>query len=383
MPWQERNRMESRRLFIERIKTEETPFGEACQEFGVSRKTGYKWWKRYRQEGREGLADQSRRPHHIRYEISSEMEEKLVKLRQSHPTWGARKLCWILEEQGCPAPPERTAHRVLVRHGLVKTDQPSRKANTQRFERSLPNELWQMDHKAAIHLSRWGRIVPFVVMDDHSRYLLGLWAQSDKGTEATWSSLWKVFLEFGLPQQILSDNDTVFHGEVGPSRIEARLMRLGIRIYHGAPYHPQSQGKVERVNRTLEVDVLRERKFYQPAEVQGAFDNFRECYNYERPHEALGLDLPGRHYRPSTRSCPSELPPMEYSSGKTLRKVGSTGYICWKGWALYVGGGLEREWVEVREQNQVVDIYYGPFPIHRFGEKDIRITRNQIWGGKV
>ena len=210
-------------------------------------------------------------------------------------------------------------------------------ATTIGFERSRPNALWQLDHKRAVH-GRWSRrSVPLVVEDDASRYLVGLRALPDKGLASTWEALWGMFGEFGLPESVLTDNDGVFHGRRGPSQFEARLMRLGISVLHGRPYHPQTQGKVERLNGTLELEVLRDGVFRSAADLQAGYDAFRERYNFERPHEALDLAVPASRYEPSRRVRPARVPPMEYAPGAVLRRVQKDGWISWRGWAISVG----------------------------------------------
>ena len=358
MPWKKVGKVELRRMFISVLESGKCSFSKACRQFGISRKTGYKWFARYRQEGVEGLNDWSRRPHHVRYATDPEVVELLISERKSRPRWGARKLCKRLEMKGVHPPPERTANRILKRAGLVEP-----KVNTpeepKRFERPNPNDLWQLDHKKAIHGNWARRTVPFVVVDDCSRYLLGLRALPDKGLFSTWNAMWNVFGEFGLPRAILSDNDRIFHGVVGPSQFEARLLRLGIRILHGRVYHPQTQGKVERLNGTLERELLQDGCFRSCEELQSGFDCFRYDYNFERPHESLEMDVPGSRYQPSKIARPAALPEMEYPSGAVLRNVQKDGWISWKGNRIGVGAGLHGERVEIREVDIGIEVYYG------------------------
>jgi transposase InsO family protein len=360
MPWKEVRRVELRRLFVAACEEGGGGVAEACRRFGISRKTGYKWLGRYEAEGSEGLKDRSRRPHRVRYATDDAVVARLVAQRQAHGYWGVRKLCRRLEDQGVAVPPERTANRILKRAGLVlaRTSGPP---EVQRFERSRPNALWQMDHKKAVH-GRWARrSVPWVVVDDASRYLLALRSLPDKGLASTWAALWETFGDLGLPEAMLSDNDGLFHGRRGPSQLEVRLLRLGIPLLHGRPYHPQTQGKVERLNGTLEQEVLRDGVFHSEAELQAGYDAFRERYNFERPHEALGLAVPASRYRPSERRRPAALPEMTYPSGAVLRRVQKDGWISWRGWAVEVGEGLFGQRVEVREADGDLEVYYGPY----------------------
>jgi hypothetical protein len=204
---------------------------------------------------------------------------------------------------------------------------------------------------------------------------VGLRALPDKGLVSTWSALWDILGEHGLPESVLSDNDRIFHGDNGPSRFESRLMRLGIEVLHGRFYHPQTQGKVERFNGTLELEVLRDGCFESGEELQTGFDRFRDTYNFERPHESIEMDVPGVRYRPSSRPRPSQLPEMEYEEGAVLRSVQKDGWISWKGYCIEVGMGLHGERVEVREVDYGVEVLYGPYRI--LGKRLDEFTRSR------
>jgi len=362
MPWREASRVELRRLFISVARDGKLRFAAACREFGISRKTGYKWMHRYCLGGEEGLKDRSRRPRKIRQGVDPQIVKELLKEKKAYPDWGARKLCVRLVRRGIMPPPERTANRILKRAGMVE-ERVKAQRDPMGFERPRPNDLWQIDHKSAIHGAWARRAVPFLVSDDHSRYLVGLRSLPDKGLESTWTALWEIFGEYGLPVAILSDNDQVFHGRVGPSRFEARLMRLGIEVLHGRPYHPQTQGKVERLGGTLQRELLRNGTFRSAEELQAAFDRFRRIYNFERPHESLGMEVPAVRYRPSPRVRPDRLPEVEYPSGVCLRSVQKDGWISWKGSCIEVGVGFHGQRVEVREVGQGIEVYYGRFRI--------------------
>lgn len=382
MPWVEASRVELRRMFIAVVESGKCTFCEACRQFTISRKTGYKWLARYRKQGKAGLEDRSRRPKAIRYATDPEVVELVLKERKAHRDWGARKICATLKRKGIKTPPERTTNRILKRSGMVE-ERKVKQGEPQRFERAHPNDLWQMDHKAAVHGLWFRRAVPFVVLDDCSRYLLGLRSLPDKGLFSTWNALWDLLREFGLPAAILSDRDYVFHGPVGPSQLEVRLMRLGIQILHGRPYHPQTQGKVERFNGTLERTVLGNRHFRTAEELQAAFDQFRYEYNFERPHDALGLEVPGSRYKPSLRACPSRLPQIEYPTGAVLRKVQKDGWISWKGQCIEVGVGLHGQRVEVCEGEGEIEVYFGQYRIlGRKLEEDMKTRDDKVGGRK-
>jgi len=204
--------------------------------------------------------------------------------------------------------------------------------------------------------SRWERTVPCII-------------------SSTWPCLWEAFEVFGLPDSILSDNDMIFAGRNGPSWIESRLMRLDIDVIHGRPYHPQTQGKVERLNGTLERELLRDSTFEDSGDLQRGFDDFRQRYNFERPHEALGLDVPGAHYAPSKRKRPRAVPEISYHPGALLRKVDSTGRISFKNFKVEVGQGISGEYVEIRDGQDCLDVFYGSYRVLGFNLGEDRVRR--------
>jgi transposase InsO family protein len=362
MPWQEVEKVELRRVFVERVKSG-IAVAEACREFGVSRPTGYKWLRRYEAEGVEGLRDRSRCPRRVA--LTDPRLVAAVVAERSRRKWGARKIRKRLETLGEHPPSERTVNRILRREGLQE-ERRRPPEPPQRFERSRPNALWQMDHKSAVRGKWRSRAVPLLVVDDHSRYLFCLQSLPDKGLESTWPRLWEIFGEFGLPEAMLSDNDIIFAGRNGPSQLESRLLRLGIEVIHGRPYHPQTQGKVERLNGTLERELLRDGSFETALELQAGFDRFRREYNFERPHEALDLEVPASRYVPSPRRRPPALPPLCYGAGALLRKVEHSGRISFRGERIEVGGGIIGDWVEVREADFGYEVYYGAYRILGF-----------------
>lgn len=384
MPWSEVSRVESRMLFVKVLECGRWSFSEVCRRFDISRRTGYKWMSRYFSEGVDGLYDRSRRPHRITCSTDGAVVDALLEQRWAHPYWGVRKLCKLLERAGVKPPPERTANRILKRAGLQEGREVAEEARGS-FQRREANQLWQMDHKSAIH-GKWARrCVPFVVLDDHSRYLLELRALGDKGLNSTWGALWETLGRWGLPDAVLSDNDSVFHGGNGPSQLEVRLMRLGIEVLHGRPYHPETQGKVERLNGTLEHELLKDGYFESGQEVQEAFDGFRRRYNFQRPHESLDMDVPASRYRPCIRRRPDKLPEVEYRSGTPVRKVDKDGWVHWKGRMLNTGRGLFGQWVEVREGEEALEIYFGPYRITAGAYKELRSSRRKkatVAGGK-
>ena len=323
-----------------------------CQSFGVSRKTGYKWRDLYLEHGAEGLADRSRRPLSSPNRTGHEMEAAVLLLHDKYPCWGARKLNALLPAE-FDKPHPNTIAAILRRHGrqLVPHVDNMEPAN-KRFEHEAPNLLWQMDFKGHFALTneRAGRCHPLTILDDHSRYALCLSACSGEDGEQVRQAMTEVFLKYGLPQRITCDNGppwgTSGHGTL--SKLQVWLMRLGIRVGHSRPCHPQTQGKDERFHRTLKRELLNRYGFNSMLACQNAFDKWRNEYNLIRPHESLGQKPPVTRYRASARTFPEQLPAIEYEDGDTVRKVRQHGQVPFKGRDYFVGEGLVNESVAIR-----------------------------------
>ncbi len=297
---------------------------ELCRRFRVSAPTAYKWMKRFASEGMAGLQDRSHRPHQQPRRSSVELEQRVVELRRKHPVWGPRKLRKLLSHAlPAPLPSVSTVSAILRRHNLSATGAPSSACCApRRFEYAAPNQLWQMDFKGHFAL-RQGRCHPLTVLDDHSRFAVGLSACANEREVTARERLSAVFRIYGLPLRILADNGPPFGtaGLEAYSSLEVWLMRLGVAVSHGRPRHPQTQGKDERFHRTLRLELLHDREFRDLADAQSEFDRWREVYNFVRPHQALALEPPGSRYRPSPRLFPEQLPTLEYASDLAVRKV--------------------------------------------------------------
>jgi transposase InsO family protein len=323
-----------------------------CRSFGISRKTGYKWRDLYLKDGAQGLQDRSRRPLSSPKRCDADLEAKVVALHDAYPCWGARKLRALLP-QGGTKPHPNTIAAILRRHDRqLVPHADATKAATTRFEHPAPNLLWQMDFKGHIALTdrRAGRCHPLTILDDHSRFALGLTACSGEDGEQVRSALTRVFCTYGLPERITCDNGppwgTSGHGTL--SRLEVWLMRLGVRVGHSRPYHPQTQGKDERFHRTLKRELLDRYGFNSLEACQSAFNDWRDQYNLIRPHEALGQRPPVSCYVQSARPFPAQLPPIEYEDGDVVRKVRRHGQLNFKGQDYFVGEGLTGEIVAIR-----------------------------------
>jgi transposase InsO family protein len=359
MPWREVLVMDQRREFVELATQEGANRRELCRRFGISPEVGYKWLRRWL--ANEELADRSRCPHARPRRTDREIEARILAVRDAHPAWGARKIACCLERGGIHPPALSTVHEILRRHGRI-TSPIGSSSHYQRFEKPAPNLLWQMDFKGWVPLANGTRCHPLTVVDDHSRYSTCLAACANEQSNTVQGRLETAFRHHGLPDAIFVDNGSPWGDASGArwTRLGVWLIKVGIELLHSRPYHPQSRGKNERFHRTLNAEVFALRRFRDLADVQRAFDQWRTVYNFERPHEALGQEVPATRYRPSPRSMPERLPQVEYDEHEIVRTVPTTkDYVRFKGRWWKVPRAFRGERVAIRPLN--VDGQYGIF----------------------
>lgn len=364
MPWKEETVEDQRRTFVMRANEAGCNFSALCREFQITRRTGYKWLERYRSG--EALNDQSRAPLHRPHKTSPETEELILSVRINHPTWGARKILRYLADKGNTGlPVPSTAASILKRNGFISPEESARHTAFQRFVHDAPNDLWQMDFKGHFAMMDGNRCHPLTMKDDHSRNLLCLDAYDNERWESVKDSLNRVFLDNGLPNAILCDNGAPWsdnHGGYTP--FELWMMQMDVLPIHGRPLHPQTQGKEERFHRTLNEDLLKRTPIRDLAHAQQLFDSYRIEFNTERPHGALGLDVPAKHYRKSPRKMPEVLKEPEYDVGKTLRKVNCNGYISIQNHRYYLSETFIGRYMELLPQDEnTIAVCYGNFVI--------------------
>ena len=332
MPWKEVSTMSQRHEFIRLAQQPGTSLRVLCRRFGISPPTAYKWLARYAAAGAEGLQDRSRRPHQMPQRTAAALEQAILHLRTAQPAWGGRKIHARLQTLGyraVPAPSTITA--ILRRHGRL-APAASTPAAWQRFEHATPNALWQMDFKGHFPIGA-GRCHPLTLLDDSSRFALCLQACANEQTATVQAHLRTTFRRYGLPVRLLMDNGAPWGDRAGSpfTPLTVWCLRLGIAISHSRPAHPQTLGKDERFHRTLKAELLQQRQFEDLAHCQQHFERWRNLYNLERPHEALGLAVPASRYQPSPRAFPEILPPIEYGPTDIVRKVQAAGRLSYRG----------------------------------------------------
>src|SRR5215831_44333 len=341
MAWDEVKQTMAFREEMLKLGTQEgTNIRELCRRFKISPKTFYKWLKRSRTGMESALRNRSRRPQRSPRKTDSAMEGTILGVRAKYPSWGARKIRQILINDGVvELPAVSTVHRVLQRNRKIDPAEAAKHTAWRRFEHAAPNQLWQMDFKGWFYTSDQQRCNPLTILDDHSRYVVCLQACVNQQTQTVQNQLIATFRHYGLPERMTMDNGAPW-GDDQQHRftpLTVWLIRLGIAISHSRPYHPQTQGKDERFHRTLDVDLLRWHSFRDLADVQSHFIQYRQVYNFDRPHQALGLQVPASRYRLSPRRFPEQLPPIEYDVGDIVRKVHAKGHFQFKGQRYSVG----------------------------------------------
>ncbi|MCC6312792.1 MAG: IS481 family transposase [Thermomicrobiales bacterium] len=338
MPWQEQSAMSLRQEFVALASHEHVNIRELCRRYGISAKTGYKWLGRARVDGAAGLVDRSRRPRVSPTRTAAELEARVVDLRRAHPTWGGRKIAAVLTRTLEAAPAPSTITAILHRHGLIAAD-PASPRRWRRFAHPAPNVLWQLEFMGHRALADGQRVHPLTILDDHSRFALGLLACACEQRAVVQMHRTVCFRRYGLPQAILTDHGPPWGGG-GVTALEAWLIRLGIELWHGRAYHPQTQGKIERLHGAIAADVFAHRRLPHLSACQPAFDAFRTIYNHERPHAALGDAVPASRYVPSPRAFPAALPEIVYGPDDQVRRVRDQGAIGFRGRSWFISRGL-------------------------------------------
>lgn len=375
MPWQPKDLMDTKREFIELALREGANRRELCRRFGIGPKAGYALLARYVAEGQAGLLARSRRPHTSPARTLPAMEQAVTELRSQHPSWGGRKIARRLSDLGhAQVPPPSTITAILHRHGLITIEAGLAAQHWQRFEHEQPNALWQIDFKGDFATGQ-GRCYPLTVLDDHSRFNLALQACPSVAASSVQPHLARVFQRYGLPVRLNADNGAPWGSPRlaghGLSELSVWLIRLGIRVSHSAPYHPQTNGKIERFHRSLKAEVLAGHSFGDLQQAQTAFESWRSIYNQERPHDALGLETPARRYRVSSTRYPPALPPIEYPAGETVVLVKWNGEVHFKGHQLRVSSALLKLPIAFRADTEHDGCYDVFFCHHRFMRLDL------------
>lgn len=356
MAWGTVDVKEQRVRFVVSAKRGDKGMRALCEEFSISRPTGYEWLRRYTASGIAGVVEKSRRPRKSPTQTAPEIEDRVEELRRQRPDWGARKLQVLLAREGVDLP-VITVHRILLRRGLVREQDRFRTAE-ERFERGAPNQLWQMDFKSPVG---WDAPVgPLSVLDDHSRYAIALQGTWSTKAQPVKQRLIEAFESCGVPEEMLMDHGTPWwnmKAAAGWTWLTVWIMKQGIQMHFSGYRHPQTQGKVERFHGALSAAMQR-RGIPGGVERQMWLDEFRHEYNHERPHEALAMKTPAAVWSRSSRRYVAEPPAWEYEAGAEVHKLSSQGRLQLnrRGWEI--SRALAGEWVQVVRVDGRALVYY-------------------------
>jgi len=384
MPWKETDVVEERTRFVLEYDSAEYTMAELCRIYGIARKTGYEWVSRYEVEGLGGLHDRRLGARSHPNQTAAKIESEIVQLKYRHPSWGAKKLRgYLVNKQGVVKwPALSTFGEILQRRGL-SAPQPKRYKTplyTRPFEKVVEaNQVWCADFKGWFRTGRGERIDPLTMSDAHSRYLLRCHSVEKTDTEHVQAIFTAAFREYGLPDVMRTDNGPPFASRAvaGISRLSLYWMKLGIRPERIKPGHPEQNGRHERMHRTLKAETAKPPAANRAAQ-QRAFDRFRQHYNEERPHEALGQKTPASCYQNSTRSYPDRVPEPEYAAHMKIKRVYPDGSFFWKGTQIFISKCLGGEILGLEAtDDRYWNIHFATFPLARFDSHQLKLSPSQ------
>jgi len=374
MSWRRTDPVSERARFV-KLWAEGHSISGLCRDFGVSRKTGHKWLKRYRERGEEGLEDLDRAPHDPQ-RIASEIEEVIVWARESHPTWGPRKLlAWLRRKKGPEGwPAASTVGEILRRKGLAQGRRRRPFGAGARHPGTVgsrANRVWTGDYKGQFRTGDGEMCYPLTVKDVFTRYFLECSALTGTSVAEARPVFERVFREFGLPDVFRSDNGAPFasSGLTKLTALSVWWIRLGIRPETTRRRHPEDNGSHEQTHRILKAQTARP-PAWDRSEQQRRFDEFRLEYNEERPHEGIGNRCPEELYQPSPRRYPEYLPEPDYPGHYEVRQVQTSGQISWKGKMIFISEALAQQRVGLTEiEEGTWRVYFGMVEVGVMDEK--------------
>jgi putative transposase len=382
MVWKETCAMEERIRFVDAVVENTETFAAVCRQFGVSRKTGYKWLARYEAGGIEGLKDQSRAPLHHAQAMTARIAELCLAVRRAHPTWGPLKVkAWLEQHRpqiewpaastiGALFDREGLTVKRVVRHRSPPSSMPFGKC-------TAANDIWCMDFKGWFVTGDGKRCEPMTLSDAHSRYLLRCQALARNDGYHVWPVLDAAFREFGLPLRLRSDNGAPFAstGAGGLSQLSVKVIKAGVLPERIKPGNPQQNGRLERFHLTLQQDTASPPAPTLRVQLE-RFRSYQRVYNEERPHQALGSEVPAAHYSTSPRRFDGVLREPEYSVDHEVRRVRHSGEIRWQGNTIYINAALVGEPIGLLEDDAGGwSVSYGPIELGVIAHGENRLRK--------
>ena len=372
MPWKGQSIMDQRQEFVKKSLSQEKPFRELCEEYGISEKTGYKWKKRFMEQGISGLEEMSRRPKRSPTQIGEDEVIKIIKLREAHPYWGPKKIQAVMQRENkyTEVPSISSIKRILDKADLTRKKKV-RKAEIgdkrlhQLIPAEEPNDVWCIDFKGYWY-SNGEKIIPFTVRDLYSRKILDIRAVETTSTECVRAALSNIFKNYGLPKVIRSDNGEPFSSSsnvIGLTKLSAWLISLGIIPDRTKPGTPGQNGSLERMH----ADMSRELQNKIPGGIasnQAYFDVWRDEYNSMRPNEAIGMLVPDDLYKTSDRTYSGDPDEIIYPPFFYPRRVGKRGEIKISGHIIFISTSLRGYTIGLQQLSEYdFRIWLSDFPI--------------------
>jgi putative transposase len=367
MAWKETCAMEERMRFVDAVLDDEESFAAVCRRFGVSRKCGYKWLWRYEEDGVEGLRERSRAPLHHGQAITAAIAEHCLAVRRAHPSWGPMKVqAWLKTHRPrIRWPAASTIGALFDREGLTIRRRLRRRSppSSAPFGHcAAATDVWCTDFKGWFLTGDGKRCEPLTLSDAHSRYLLRCQAMPSTDAEHVWPVLYAAFREYGLPLRLRSDNGPPFAscGAGGLSQLAVKVIKAGVAPERIMPGKPQQNGRLERLHLTLLQDTAKPPARSLRLQLE-RLRRFQRLYNEERPHQALGNEVPAKHYTASPRRFDGVLHQPNYSADHAVRRVRHNGEIRWQGNTIYINAALVGEPIGLIENNDGGwSVSYGP-----------------------
>ncbi len=350
---------------------EGAPVTDVARRYGVTRQTVHRWLRRYAEQGMAGLVDRSSRPASCPHQMAAEVEARIVELRLANRGWGPRTLEYHLAKEGVEPVPSRSAiYRALLRHGLVDhKPRRRRRSEFKRWERARAMELWQMDVMGGVFLVDESELKVVTGVDDHSRFCVSAKVVRRATAKPVCDALAEAMRRHGVPAEVLTDNGKVFTARFGRGTGEVLFDRIcrenGIRHILTAPNSPTTTGKVERFHKTVKGELVTGRVFESLEDAQTQLDEWVTYYNFERPHQSVGMQPPYERFRlavtePAEPALPVDAapPPPEPGRPQVTRRVNSAGKVSLLGFSYHVGAWLAGETVVVESDGGLIQLYH-------------------------
>ena len=366
MPWKEKSVELMREEFVKRVLSKEKSKSELCREYGISRPTGDKWLNRFLLG--DDFSNKSRAPFKTVNKTPEAMEQFIVEYRKKYPAIGAVKIHRMLQDEGySDIPCASTINEIFKRNGLISKEASLAATPHKRFQKEKPNEMWQADFKGDFLMQNKQRCFPLNIIDDCTRFNLCCKPLPNVRLETVKPIMENIFCEYGLPFSFLCDNGHPWGASQGLSfsSFEVWLMDLGVLTLHGRILHPQTQGKEESFNGSMKRELLKYSEINDFYDAENKFNEYRDFFNNKRPHHALNLDTPSKHYTKSSVEYNPIISQWEYPDNLKIHKVKPTGFFSYKSRSYFLSEAFAGKEIAIREssKNGCINLYYRQFII--------------------